>query len=127
MQECASKAPRRKQKKSGTLVSMQIRGNPLLIQQATQWLSRTIAIVILMAVPGLIGVQIDRWLKTTMFTPAGFGLGIVVAVAALLVLSKKLTPPAGGKPIPFDDEEEVEVRPNKAKAIPQTARGREPD
>ncbi len=68
-----------------------------------QWLSRTIAVVILMVSPGLIGTFVDKRLGTMFFTPAGFLLGIVLATVSLLVLAQKLAPPAGGKPIPFDD------------------------
>ncbi len=75
-----------------------------------QWLSRTIAVVIVMVSPGLIGLFFDRRLGTQFLTPAGFLIGTVLATVSLLVLAQKLAPPAAGTPLPFEDEEEdVEV------------------
>lgn len=56
-----------------------------------------------MLAPGLLGMQLDRWWKLSVFTPLGFLLGTFLATVALLVLAKKLTPQARGKPLPFDD------------------------
>ena len=56
-----------------------------------------------MVSPGLLGSALDRRWGTSVFTPAGFLLGIVLATTALLVLAKKLTPPARGNPLPLDD------------------------
>jgi len=69
-----------------------------------QWLSRTIAVVIIMVGPGLIGAALDRRWGSSFFTPAGFLLGMVLATTSLVVLAQKLAPPARGKPLPFDDE-----------------------
>ena len=69
-----------------------------------EWLSRTIAILIFMVGPGLVGSLLDHHFNTHLWTPIGFGLGIVLATTAFIVLASKLVPKAGGKPIPFDDE-----------------------
>lgn len=58
--------------------------------------------------PGLVGVWLDRRWGSSLCTPAGFLLGMALATAALVVIAQKLTPPARGKPLPFDDESEVE-------------------
>ena len=71
-----------------------------------QWLSRTIAVVIIMVGPGLIGAALDRRWKSSLCTPAGFLLGMALATTALVVLAQKLAPPARGKPLPFDDDVE---------------------
>ncbi len=71
-----------------------------------QWLSRTIAVVIVMVVPGLIGAALDRRWGSSIFTPAGFLLGMALATIALIVLAQKLAPPARGKPLPLDDDHE---------------------
>ncbi|MCA9134311.1 MAG: hypothetical protein KDA45_14180, partial [Planctomycetales bacterium] len=39
------------------------------------------------------------------FTPVGFLLGMVLATVPLLILAHKLTPAAGGKPLPDEDEQ----------------------
>jgi hypothetical protein len=70
-----------------------------------QWLSRTLAVLIFMVGPGWLGSLIDARLKTAYFMPAGFVLGIALAMTALIVLAQKLTPPAGGMPLPLDKEE----------------------
>ena len=57
-----------------------------------------------MLAPGALGGLIDRQLGTSIFTPAGFLLGLALAMVALVILAKKLAPPARGKPIPFEDE-----------------------
>ncbi len=73
-----------------------------------QWLSRTIAVLIFMVGPGILGSVIDRWLQLSIFTPIGFGIGIALATVALLVLAKHFAPVAGGEPLSdagFGDEE----------------------
>lgn len=61
------------------------------------------AVVIIMVGPGLIGAWLDRRWGTSLCTPAGFLIGMVLATTALIVIAQKLTPPARGKPLPFDD------------------------
>lgn len=74
-----------------------------------QWLSRTLAILIFMVGPGLLGSYLDNQFGTGFLTPVGFALGIFIATTALVALAHKLTPPARGKPIPFDDESEQDT------------------
>lgn len=53
--------------------------------------------------PGLFGAWLDRRWGSSLCTPIGFLLGMALATTALVVIAQKLTPPARGKPIPFDD------------------------
>lgn len=76
-----------------------------IVDNAMQWLSRTIAIVLVMIGPVMAGRWLDRRLGTEFLTPVGFVLGTIVATGLLLILARALTPPARGDPIPFDDEE----------------------
>jgi undecaprenyl pyrophosphate phosphatase UppP len=71
-----------------------------------QWLSRTIAVVVVMVSPGLIGMFFDKKLGTQFLTPTGFVIGTVLATVALLVIAQKFTPTAGGAPIPHEDEDD---------------------
>jgi len=73
-----------------------------------QWFSRTIAIFLLMLGPGLLGRGLDRRLGTQFLTPIGFVLGTVLATFILILLARKLTPPARGDPLPFDDDDDQE-------------------
>ncbi len=68
------------------------------------WFSRTVAIVAVMVVPGLGGAWLDHRWGSTLCTPAGFLIGMALATTLLVVIAKNLTPPAHGKPLPFDDE-----------------------
>lgn len=73
-------------------------------QLAVQWLSRTMSIMLFMVGPALLGSYLDRRLGTKFLTVSGLVLGMALATGLLLLLVKALTPPAGGKPIPFEDE-----------------------
>lgn len=79
--------------------------NPIL-DRGLDWLSRTIAVLVVMVGPGLLGSFADHRLGTSFWTPTGLVLGTLLGTYLLLLLARKLTPPARGKPIPFDDEEE---------------------
>ena len=79
-----------------------------IFDQSMQWLSRTIAVVIVMVSPGLIGMFFDKRLGTQFLTPTGFVIGTVLATVSLLVIARKLAPPGGGAPIPYEDEDEGE-------------------
>lgn len=81
-----------------------------------QWLSRTIAVVIVMAGPGLVGSALDKRWGTSVFTPVGFLLGIVLATGALLVLAQKLAPRAGGKPLPPEEDRHDDEEPRDSPA-----------
>ena len=71
---------------------------------AVQWLSRTMSIMLFMLGPALLGRYLDQKLGTKFLTVSGLVLGMALATGLLLLLVQKLTPPAGGKPIPFDEE-----------------------
>ncbi len=77
-----------------------------MLDKGLEWLSRTIAVMIVMAGPGLIGSFIDRRFGMRLWTPIGLVVGFVLGTGLLLILARKLTPPARGKPIPFEDAEE---------------------
>lgn len=60
------------------------------LAQAVAWASRVMTVAFEMVLPGLIGIWIDRKLGTkAVFTLAGFGLGLSVALWHLLQLTKK--------------------------------------
>ena len=73
-----------------------------------EWLSRTIAILIVMVGPGFLGSFLDQRLGVRFLTPIGLVLGTVLATFLLLLLARQFTPAARGKPIPFDDEEDMQ-------------------
>ena len=67
------------------------------LAQAAAWASRVMTVALEMVLPGLIGIWIDRKLGTkAVFTLAGFGLGLSVALWHLLQLTKK-SPDLQGK------------------------------
>ncbi|HBE71018.1 MAG TPA: hypothetical protein DDW52_22965 [Planctomycetaceae bacterium] len=70
---------------------------------AIQWLSRTIAVVVLMVLPGYLGLLIDQALGTKYFTAIGMVLGMGLTTIAFVALSNKLIPQARGRAL--TDEE----------------------
>jgi len=57
--------------------------------QAIEWVSRILAIVAVMVLPGLGGIWLDgRFGTSGVFTLLGFGLGLVVGIASLLAVVK---------------------------------------
>lgn len=70
-----------------------------------QWLSRTIAIVVVMVVPGVLGSWLDARWGTQFAQPIGFGLGMLVATTCLVVLAQKLIPKAQGTPLPLEPDD----------------------
>ncbi len=54
--------------------------------------------------PGLLGAMADKKLGTGFLSPLGFVIGLVVGTVGLVVLAKRLTPPAAGKPLPFEGD-----------------------
>lgn len=57
---------------------------------AMAWVSRITTIALLMVVPGLGGLWLDRWLGTkVVFTLAGFVLGLAAGLWQLVNLSKE--------------------------------------
>lgn len=76
---------------------------------AIQWLSRTIAVVVLMVLPGYIGLLIDQAWETKYFTAIGMVLGMAFTTLAFVTLSNKLIPQARGRALTdeeFDGEDE---------------------
>jgi hypothetical protein len=74
-------------------------------ESAAQWISRTLATALLMVIPGILGSLADKRLGTGFLAPIGFAIGLAAGTAGLLVLVKRLSPPARGKPLPFSDGE----------------------
>ncbi len=63
-------------------------------EQASDWFGRTIAIVVVMVVPGLAGGWLDGKFGTRIFTLLGFGIGMFLAVVSLIVFTR-LKPAVG--------------------------------
>ncbi len=57
-------------------------------QANTNAVSRAIAVMILMLLPGIGGSYLDNWLGTRFFVLIGFGLGIAIAIFGLLYVAK---------------------------------------
>ena len=57
-------------------------------QANTNAVSRAIAVMILMLLPGIGGSYLDGWLGTQFFVLIGFGLGIAIAIFGLLYVAK---------------------------------------
>lgn len=81
--------------------------------RATQWISRTLSVVVVMIAPGILGSILDKKFQTSFLALLGFAFGLVAGTAGLLVLAKRFTPPARGKPLSWDDETPVEPEEEK--------------
>jgi hypothetical protein len=57
-------------------------------QANTNAVSRALAVMILMLLPGVAGSYLDSWLGTQFFVLIGFGLGIGIAIFGLLYVAK---------------------------------------
>jgi hypothetical protein len=57
-------------------------------QANTNAVSRAIAVIVLMLLPGIAGSYLDGWLGTRFFVLIGFGLGIGIAIFGLLYVGK---------------------------------------
>lgn len=57
-------------------------------QANTNAVSRTIAVLILMLIPGIAGNYLDRWLGTRFLVVIGFVLGIGIAIFGLLYVAR---------------------------------------
>lgn len=57
-------------------------------QANTNAVSRAIAIMILMLMPGVLGSYLDKWLGTQLFIVVGFMLGIGLAIFGLLYVAR---------------------------------------
>jgi len=54
-------------------------------EQASEWFARTIAIVLVMVAPGAFGAWLDGRLGTNFIAGLGFVLGMVLAIALLMI------------------------------------------
>ena len=77
--------------------------NPVL-DKGLEWLSRTIAILIVMIGPGLLGSFLDARFGLRFLTPTGLVLGMLLGTFVLLLLVRKLAPPARGTPLSDDED-----------------------
>ena len=57
-------------------------------QANTNAVSRAIAVMVLMILPGIAGSYLDGWLGTQFFVLIGFFVGIFVAIVGLLYVAK---------------------------------------
>jgi hypothetical protein len=61
--------------------------------QAIEWVSRILAVVAVMILPGLGGRWLDGRFGTNVFTLLGFGLGLVLGIFSLLTVVNTPKPP----------------------------------
>jgi hypothetical protein len=68
---------------------------------AIDWVSRVLAVLLVMVVPGLLGSWLDRQFATRWCTAAGFLLGMLAGMVGLVVLVARFNAlhPARGKPL----------------------------
>ncbi|MFN5469059.1 MAG: AtpZ/AtpI family protein [Pirellulaceae bacterium] len=68
---------------------------------AIDWVSRVLAVLLVMVAPGMLGSWLDRQLATRWFTAAGFLLGMLAGMVGLVVLVARFHAqhPARGKPL----------------------------
>lgn len=78
-------------------------------QQASTWLSRTLAVTLVMVLPGILGAYLDKHWGTTWLTPLGFGVGLFLGTTGLIVLARKLTPIASVNRLPSTDADSFEL------------------
>jgi F0F1-type ATP synthase assembly protein I len=57
-------------------------------QANTNAVSRAIAVMILMVIPGVAGSYLDKWMGTQFFVVIGFVLGIGIAILGLLYVAR---------------------------------------
>lgn len=77
-----------------------------IADRGIEWLSRTIAILLVMVGPALAGSYLDDRLGTRFLMPSALIAGVLMSMALLLVLAKQFTPPARGKPLPLDEDDQ---------------------
>jgi hypothetical protein len=74
---------------------------------AIDWVSRVLAVLLVMVAPGMLGSWLDRQLATRWLTAAGFLLGMFAGMVGLVVLVARFHAqhPARGKPLDDDRTE----------------------
>lgn len=77
-------------------------------QLSSEWIARTLAIVLMMVAPGLVGAWADKQLSTNFLSLIGFGVGLAFGLVGLIVLAKRLTPPARGKSLEWPEAKKSE-------------------
>lgn len=77
-----------------------------------QWLSRTIAIVLIMVIPCYLGNLADKAWNTHIFAPLGIGAGMVVTIAVFLVMANSMIPKGRGMPLLDEETDDVEDEPH---------------
>ena len=84
-------------------------------EQASEWFARTLAIVLVMVAPGAFGAWLDGRLGTNFIAAIGFVLGMVLAIALLMIFVRI-------KPID-NDGEIMKPRPpgSTSQLIPQSS------
>lgn len=78
---------------------------------ATQWLSRTIAIVILMIAPCYAGYLVDQRNGTKFWSIVGIFVGMLAMTSVFLVMAKQMIPPGEGQPLIEDESSQTEDEP----------------
>jgi hypothetical protein len=63
------------------------RGSP--VGEALAWSARIMALGLMMFVPGVLGTWLDGRLQTRVFGPAGFILGVSLAIARLAMIGRR--------------------------------------
>lgn len=80
-------------------------GTDQIWQMATEWVSRVMAIGLLMVLPGVLGAWLDKKFGTSFLTLLGFAIGLLAGLSGLILIARRLTPPARGKPLPAEEPE----------------------
>jgi nitrate reductase gamma subunit len=84
-----------------------VSGSHAILMQASEWLSRALAVVLVMIAPGFLGSWLDDWLGTTVLMPAGFALGVIGGTTALVLISRRIS----NQPVPDASVTEDEQNP----------------
>ncbi len=75
---------------------------------AIDWVSRVLAVLLVMVAPGMLGSWLDRQLATRWLTAAGFLLGMLAGMVGLVVLVARFHAqyPARGKALVDEEPQE---------------------
>ncbi len=64
-----------------------------VLREASDWIGRTLAAMLAIAVPGLVGHWLDDYFETRFLTPCGIIGGMVLSTTALVMLLQAKNPP----------------------------------